>query len=110
MIENGRGLKTQSQYRGLRNDRYVYIRHDRTGERELYDLRRDRYQLNNLAKDKRFRAGPHPDGPARAHARALPRRRAPAGPAGPKIRVGGTCDEHEPFGRAAARSTASGGS
>ena len=55
MIENGRGLKTQSQYRGLRNDRYVYIRHDRTGERELYDLRRDRHQLDNLAKDKRFR-------------------------------------------------------
>ena len=39
VIENGRGLKTQSQYRGLRNDRYVYIRHDRTGERELYDLK-----------------------------------------------------------------------
>jgi hypothetical protein len=55
VIENGRGLKTQSQYRGLRNDRYVYIRHDKTGERELYDLRRDRFQLKNLAKDKRFR-------------------------------------------------------
>ena len=55
VIENGRGLKTQSQYRGLRNDRYVYIRHDRTGERELYDLRRDRHQLKNLAKDERFR-------------------------------------------------------
>ena len=48
VIENGRGLKTQSQYRGLRNDRYVYIRHDKTGERELYDVRRDRHQLDNL--------------------------------------------------------------
>lgn len=55
VLENGRGLRTQSKYRGLRNDRYVYIRHDRTGERELYDLRRDRYQLNNLAKVERFR-------------------------------------------------------
>ena len=55
VIENGRGLRTQARYRGLRNDRYVYIRHDRTGERELYDLRRDRFQLRNLAKVRRFR-------------------------------------------------------
>ena len=55
VIENGRGLRTQSQYRGLRNERYVYIRHDRTGERELYDLRRDPFQLSNLATEKRFR-------------------------------------------------------
>ncbi|HEX5910865.1 MAG TPA: hypothetical protein VFY44_10245, partial [Thermoleophilaceae bacterium] len=55
VIENGRGLKTQSQYRGLRNDRYVYIRHDKTGERELYDIKRDPRQLENLAKDERFR-------------------------------------------------------
>ncbi len=55
MLENGRGLRTLSRYRGLRNDRYVYIRYDRTGERELYDLRRDPFQLKNLAQDKRFR-------------------------------------------------------
>lgn len=55
VLENGRGLRTISRYRGLRNDRYVYVRHERTGERELYDLRRDRYQLNNLAKVERFR-------------------------------------------------------
>ncbi len=55
VLENGRGLRTISRYRGLRNDRYVYIRHERTRERELYDLRRDRYQLRNLAKVKRFR-------------------------------------------------------
>ena len=55
VIENGRGLRTQSQYRGLRNERYIYIRHDRTGERELYDLRRDPFQLRNLATDKRHR-------------------------------------------------------
>ena len=55
VIENGRGLRTQSQYRGLRNDRYMYIRHDRTGEREFYDLRRDPFQLRNLLTDKRHR-------------------------------------------------------
>ena len=55
VIENGRGLRTQSQYRGLRNERYVYIRHDRTGERELYDLRLDPFQLRNLAREKRHR-------------------------------------------------------
>ena len=55
VLENGRGLRTLSRYRGLRNDRYVYIRHDRTGARELYDLRRDPFQLKNLATDERFR-------------------------------------------------------
>ena len=55
VLENGRGLHTLSRYRGLRNDRYVYIRYDRTGSRELYDLRRDPFQLKNLAKDERFR-------------------------------------------------------
>ena len=55
VIENGRGLRTQSQYRALRNDRYMYVRHDRTGEREFYDLARDPFQLTNLVADKRYR-------------------------------------------------------
>ena len=96
VIENGRGLKTQSQYRGLRNDRYVYIRHDRTGERELYDLRRDRYQLTNLARDKRFRrVRILMDRRVRKLARCRGARAC--GASRPAIRVVGTCDEKKPF-------------
>ncbi|NBE98370.1 sulfatase [Nonomuraea sp. KC401] len=35
-------------YRALRTDRYTYVRYD-TGERQLYDLHADPYQLDNLA-------------------------------------------------------------
>lgn len=54
LLENGSGLRTVSAYRGLRNSRYSYIRYDRSGERELYDLRRDPFQLRNLAEVKRY--------------------------------------------------------
>jgi N-acetylglucosamine-6-sulfatase len=36
-------------YRGLRTKRYTYVEYEQTGERELYDRRRDPYQLNNVA-------------------------------------------------------------
>ena len=36
-------------YKGVRTDRYTYVVYTETGERELYDRRKDRYQLNNLA-------------------------------------------------------------
>ena len=39
---------------GLRSERYSYVRYN-TGEEELYDLRRDPYQLTNLARDPRRR-------------------------------------------------------
>jgi N-acetylglucosamine-6-sulfatase len=55
VLENGRGVGSVSQYRGLRNNRFAYIRSDRTGERQLYDLRRDPAQLRNVFKDKRYR-------------------------------------------------------
>lgn len=35
-------------YQALRTDRYTYVRYD-TGERQLYDLQADPYQLRNLA-------------------------------------------------------------
>ncbi|MEU5866105.1 MULTISPECIES: sulfatase [unclassified Nonomuraea] len=35
-------------YQALRTDRYTYVRYD-TGERQLYDLTADPYQLDNLA-------------------------------------------------------------
>jgi N-acetylglucosamine-6-sulfatase len=36
-------------YRGVRTKRYVYVKYENTGEIELYDLRHDPHQLNNLA-------------------------------------------------------------
>lgn len=38
-------------YRGVRTDRWKYVVYRATGEEELYDLRRDRHELNNLAAD-----------------------------------------------------------
>ena len=48
MLENGAGVNSVPQYRALRNDRFLYVRHDTTGEYELYDLRKDPYELANL--------------------------------------------------------------
>lgn len=42
-------------YRGVRNDRWTFVRWNETGFLELYDNRRDRYQLQNLAYDARYR-------------------------------------------------------
>ena len=36
-------------YKGVRTDRYTYVVYRETGERELYDRRKDPYQLNNIA-------------------------------------------------------------
>jgi N-acetylglucosamine-6-sulfatase len=48
VLENGRGVNSVPQYRALRNNRFLYVRHDTTGELELYDLRKDPFQLKNL--------------------------------------------------------------
>jgi hypothetical protein len=53
LLEDGRGLRTVAKYRGVRNDRYVYIRYA-TGTKELYDLRRDPFELANRASDERY--------------------------------------------------------
>jgi arylsulfatase A-like enzyme len=37
------------EYQGIRTRDYTYVEYE-TGEKELYDLRADRHQLNNLAK------------------------------------------------------------
>jgi arylsulfatase A-like enzyme len=37
------------QYTGVRTDRYTYVEWTFTGEQELYDLRRDPFELRNLA-------------------------------------------------------------
>lgn len=36
-------------YEGIHTDRYVYIEY-RTGDKELYDLQKDPYELNNMAR------------------------------------------------------------
>jgi arylsulfatase A-like enzyme len=47
---NRRAPRTQiPEYQGIRTRDYTYVEY-KTGEKELYDLRGDRYQLNNLAK------------------------------------------------------------
>ncbi len=48
VLENGVGANGVPMFRALRNERYVWIDHKTTGEYELYDLRKDPYQLRNL--------------------------------------------------------------
>jgi N-acetylglucosamine-6-sulfatase len=36
-------------YKGVRTDRYTYVVYEETGEQELYDRRKDPYQLTNIA-------------------------------------------------------------
>jgi arylsulfatase A-like enzyme len=38
----------------VRTDRYTYVVHTETGERELYDLRKDPYQLRNVVNDSTY--------------------------------------------------------
>jgi N-acetylglucosamine-6-sulfatase len=49
VLENGVGANGVPMFRALRNPRYVWIEHKTTGEYELYDLRKDPYQLRNLS-------------------------------------------------------------
>jgi hypothetical protein len=54
LLENGQGANGVPQYKGIRTYRYKYIAHSTTGEEELYDLRRDPYELRNLAYQNRY--------------------------------------------------------
>jgi hypothetical protein len=54
VIENGQGVNSVPQFRALRNERFLYVRHDTTGELELYDLKRDPFQLRNLEDADRY--------------------------------------------------------
>lgn len=59
LIQGGpRSLRSGDEwiYRGVRTDRYTYMEHRRTGERELYDRRLDPYQLHNVAGEPRYAA------------------------------------------------------
>jgi N-acetylglucosamine-6-sulfatase len=48
VLENGVGANGVPMFRALRNERYLWVEHRTTGEYELYDLRRDPYELRNL--------------------------------------------------------------
>jgi N-acetylglucosamine-6-sulfatase len=54
LVEGAPGIMAVA-YAALRNDRFVYAEHD-NGERELYDLRRDPDQLDNVVGEPRFAA------------------------------------------------------
>ncbi len=41
-------------YTGVRTDRYTYVVWTETGEKELYDRRRDPHELDNVAGDSRY--------------------------------------------------------
>jgi arylsulfatase A-like enzyme len=41
-------------YKGVRTDRYAYVVYTETGERELYDLGKDPYELRNLVNDPAY--------------------------------------------------------
>ncbi len=48
-------LRTTRTYRAVRNDRWLYVIY-RSGERELYDLERDPFQLHSRHRDGRYAA------------------------------------------------------
>ncbi len=54
LIENGNGANGIPRYRGIRTERYLYVEHKSTGELELYDLRRDPFQLQSLDEYERY--------------------------------------------------------
>ncbi len=48
-------LRTTRTYRAVRNDRWLYVVY-RSGERELYDMERDPFQLHSRHRDPRYAA------------------------------------------------------
>jgi hypothetical protein len=59
VIENGHGVNSVPQFRALRNNRFLYVEHQTTGETELYDMRNDPYQLRNQEDNDRYKAVKH---------------------------------------------------
>jgi hypothetical protein len=55
LLENGNGANTVGPYRGIRTTRFKYVRHLSTGEYELYDLKKDPYELVNLGARAAYR-------------------------------------------------------
>jgi N-acetylglucosamine-6-sulfatase len=84
VLENGQGANGVPAYRGVRTYRYMYADYYGIGEEELYDLRRDPYELVNRAEDARYE-------PIRAalsrRARVLARCRGASCQARPRLRL-----------------------
>ncbi len=59
LIENGRGANGVPAYRGIRNDRFLYVEHRTTGETELYDLQKDPYELKSVDGSDRYARAQH---------------------------------------------------
>lgn len=53
LLENGYGYPSGPGYRGIRTRRYVYLEYV-TGERELYDLERDPFELDSRHADPAY--------------------------------------------------------
>jgi N-acetylglucosamine-6-sulfatase len=49
LLQSGFGANGVGAYRALRNYRFLFVHWKHSGERELYDLRRDPWQLSNLS-------------------------------------------------------------
>jgi N-acetylglucosamine-6-sulfatase len=54
LLEDGQGAGGVTAYRGIRTYRYMYVDYFVIGEEELYDLRRDPFELRNLAGKRRY--------------------------------------------------------
>ena len=59
LIENGNGANGIPKYRGIRTYRFMYVEHRSTGERELYDLAEDPFQLGSRDGFARYRVIQH---------------------------------------------------
>ena len=69
LIEGPSGFQAVA-FSALRNERFLYAEHD-SGERELYDLRRDPHQLVSLHLDPLYSDDPGPPGRAAGRASDL---------------------------------------
>lgn len=56
LIDHLESVEGIPSYCGVRTERYVYVRYTDTGEEELYDLRKDPYELRNSVNDPAYAA------------------------------------------------------
>ena len=80
--ERGRELLIEAaDFHGIRTQRYVYVEY-KTGERELYDLDEDPYELQNVADNAGYERDQGTARPSTRQARRLQGRDLPHAPAG----------------------------
>jgi len=54
LLEGYKNNSAHPKYQGIRTDRYVYIEYPATGEKELYDLAVDPYQLSSKHNNRNY--------------------------------------------------------